>query len=1439
MKEGRYDKKKKKVTKKNLLYDMFKYFKNTSVAKETVTPEKAKERSSITMLDNDTKEVRETRHDINQIFPRKRLRNFDNTCFVNAVVQCWRSLDCSEKMASLKNAKITLKDAYHVPIESDPRVRMIELFPGLFPDKSDYLEDFVKMIWSVKVNDNVMFEHGLQHDATELFMLILEEMKKKYVQTDLLEVLCMTGEKFPEKANPHINHNISSVHLLTDPTHPFNIEAKQVRTCNLCKEETEVNHPTEHMYLLQFKEDGGDPISLVSLIKHSQRKGELHDFRCHKCESTDGHETWNKLKSVGKVVVFHLLRYTNNGDKIMANVQIPVELNCNEIVWGDTRNLKLKSILNHHGKTMNSGHYTATVWETDNTWVNYSDEMVKRVSVENCEFFDSNSYMVFYEVEKKAMNRVPGIYVDNDSKKMKAYYKHLMEQFNTECTHISKKYKVQLVQDYEIRVEDLSDNKRKCHDNICTGTGWTSDDDLSIKVKSQHYNNPSSEHNFLGGMEPVTELAFGVLKYGETEKAYEESSNVPVYPVLPSDPHILHVSSSSTLHSSSSSDSVQILYTQPPTLTVPSSPSSTGSSLGESKSTSSKYTSPLQEPSKPPPPTPPSQSSNHQHPLSHTAKCSDLHISCEEAHIPNTGDSNVPTERDDTVFDIDKFKVNIHLTESFWSTNNGETAYERLVRGVFHDEFVYIFGLGTPITLYPSDYAPRNINRKFSTLKSKWQGLPFVPQIHAGKEAILTRGPVEVGILMKDVTGVIESINEQGYNCIMSNRFIKTHVAIDYLSLVHNPPPFSVILIALANAKVQYISLVMAGMRWHLRGSQYVNTGSNFLKWISNVRDNAIFKRTKCKLALPMIDISWTEPPKTNVLQQWKYQRPRKDPFENISGIGGGVKGKRFPLYRSWGDEGGVTLDNTKWNETTASCGIHQIKYYSTVAHLTRSSSNVYPDPNRPIRFTNVFNLKNLIDRLDKMSDRLLIKVVKYGTSLRGEVSFFFGYNEGDVNSDLKYQHPENLFDIFYEKVYSNDIMKLWGITQVPEEDQPKLHELVRMTKMMLGTLVRETSSRNELLVNEIFYNATDTWLRAILSICMCAVGISGTELRNATKEWLNPKNCKYQYDPDCFLMLSKQNKDDGTMDYIDDYFSVKDAGLLKCCLLFSNNFDCEGLAQSLANANQRRGTIEENRKNGQLKRNLKKRFKEHCLQRMNVLTNARKMGVYNFITKSHVKRFNDSIQDKELVQGVIRKLDPTFDSSGATWLSDDKLEKAHRYSNLWVRPAFQGYATSIDTIKKHLADAKYINVDEIFQDETEVISDSDNEGNENGSDIPANGEPKVFDFRSNEWWVHLTKKILSDGMNCETRPLKDTDRSRLTYDDDDVWWYPTNTFYTCARHVLKVKISRHARQVDVVAKHIATFYNFQTENEDKLDGYGPDGKKTLDEIDGEDDASI
>ena len=106
------------------------------------------------------------------------------------------------------------------------------------------------------------------------------------------------------------------------------------------------------------------------------------------------------------------------------------------------------------------------------------------------------------------------------------------------------------------------------------------------------------------------------------------------------------------------------------------------------------------------------------------------------------------------------------------------------------------------------------------------------------------------------------------------------------------------------------------------------------------------------------------------------------------------------------------------------------------------------------MEFTTIRHLNLLIDRLDKLADVMLARVLKYGTSLRSEYTFWFGYDRGDVNSDLKFdpQLSLNLVRQFYQA----SPLCLWGISKAPMEDLPELEQVVKMTKILLGVVVWE-----------------------------------------------------------------------------------------------------------------------------------------------------------------------------------------------------------------------------------------------------------------------------------------------------------------------------------------------------------------------------------------------
>ena len=81
----------------------------------------------------------------------KSLVNYGNTCYVNALIQCWRSLGVSDKIPDYKKNAVTLKGLYTEKdrYKSDPQIRMIEQFPKLFPNQSSDLKFFINCLQKV------------------------------------------------------------------------------------------------------------------------------------------------------------------------------------------------------------------------------------------------------------------------------------------------------------------------------------------------------------------------------------------------------------------------------------------------------------------------------------------------------------------------------------------------------------------------------------------------------------------------------------------------------------------------------------------------------------------------------------------------------------------------------------------------------------------------------------------------------------------------------------------------------------------------------------------------------------------------------------------------------------------------------------------------------------------------------------------------------------------------------------------------------------------------------------------------------------------------------------------------------------------------------------------------------------------------------------------
>lgn len=83
--------------------------------------------------------------------------------------------------------------------------------------------------------------------------------------------------------------------------------------------------------------------------------------------------------------------------KITRPLKIPTELNLSQN--NSSFNYKIYGVVNHHGSTLNSGHYTSIIKVNDQSWLSFDDD-IKIQCVNNIDTIlnqNSTSYLLFYE----------------------------------------------------------------------------------------------------------------------------------------------------------------------------------------------------------------------------------------------------------------------------------------------------------------------------------------------------------------------------------------------------------------------------------------------------------------------------------------------------------------------------------------------------------------------------------------------------------------------------------------------------------------------------------------------------------------------------------------------------------------------------------------------------------------------------------------------------------------------------------------------------------------------------------------------------------------------------------------------------------------------------------------------------------------------------------
>jgi ubiquitin C-terminal hydrolase len=170
--------------------------------------------------------------------------------------------------------------------------------------------------------------------------------------------------------------------------------------CSVCNN-VNVTYETKTILELEICDTIHD--SFVKLTNNEQ----LLYHTCDICKSYEKSEKNLKIWKPPLLLFIHLTRFKQTSfNKVSKNksfIDIPKEINISEFYDNSiidsfkVNKYILKGIINHHGGSLNSGHYTADcISINDNSWYHFNDSDVSKYSGNNIDI--SAAYVLMYEI---------------------------------------------------------------------------------------------------------------------------------------------------------------------------------------------------------------------------------------------------------------------------------------------------------------------------------------------------------------------------------------------------------------------------------------------------------------------------------------------------------------------------------------------------------------------------------------------------------------------------------------------------------------------------------------------------------------------------------------------------------------------------------------------------------------------------------------------------------------------------------------------------------------------------------------------------------------------------------------------------------------------------------------------------------------------------------
>ncbi|KAK3183017.1 hypothetical protein Dsin_030303 [Dipteronia sinensis] len=312
------------------------------------------------------------------------LENLGNTCFINAILQCFtHTVPFVQGLRSCNHVKpchgasegfcvvCTLCDHIDLSLASSGKV----ISPTKLFENLNYISS--------------SFERYQQEDAHEFLQCLL----------DRLEQCCLDIKKMDKSLPSPGDNNI------VERTFGGLLISK-LRCCN-CGHCSDTYEP-----LIDLSLEIEDVDSLQSALESFTKLEKIEDsetkFTCENCKEVVSVEKQLMLDRAPSVAAFHLKRFKTDGSsivKIDKHVEFPLELDLQPYTSDDENSdveskYQLYAIVEHTGYSPTYGHYFSYIRSSPGTWHRLNDSRVTRVQEEFV--LSQDAYILFYSKQGTA-----------------------------------------------------------------------------------------------------------------------------------------------------------------------------------------------------------------------------------------------------------------------------------------------------------------------------------------------------------------------------------------------------------------------------------------------------------------------------------------------------------------------------------------------------------------------------------------------------------------------------------------------------------------------------------------------------------------------------------------------------------------------------------------------------------------------------------------------------------------------------------------------------------------------------------------------------------------------------------------------------------------------------------------------------------------------------